>query len=284
MNVAQPSVTRTVQALERELATPLLQRDRRVVILTRTGVVFATETREMLARLNAATRLARRTAEGEGGRLVIGFEGSAAFSFIPRSVAAFRSRYPDIEVELHEMPSGKQLVALRQRQLDLGFVVPTVEDPAVVVEVMQREPIVVTMAAMHPLARHRAVTAAQLAEQTLILALPGDVCGSTLAVRAVLGEQAPRAAILVSDVQLRLSFVAAGEGLALIPLSLSALGQQSIAFRPLRPAVRMDVAVARLEEPAAGVAAMRFVATAREMVQETINLQTEHTSIAAARG
>ena len=141
MNVAQPSVTRTVQALERELATPLLQRDRRVVILTRTGVVFATETREMLARPDVATRLARRTAEGEGGRLVIGFEGSAAFSFIPRSVAAFRLRYPDIEVELHEIPSGKQLIALRQRQLDLGFVVPTLEDAAVVVDVMQREPI-----------------------------------------------------------------------------------------------------------------------------------------------
>ena len=216
LNVAQPSVTRAVQALEKEIKTQLLRRDRRIVVLTPAGVAFAAETRETLARLEAATRLAQRTAAGAAGCLIIGFEGSAAFAFIPRSVAKFRTRYPEISVELREMPSGNQLAGLRRRQLDLGFIVSVAEDPAVVIEVMQREPIVVAMPAAHPLARHRAVTAAQLARQKLILALPGDVCGSTIAMRAVLGEPPPKSAILVSDMQLRLSFVAAGEGVALI--------------------------------------------------------------------
>src|SRR5262245_36364071 len=84
LNVAQPSVTRAVQALEKELRVALLLRDRRRVELTAAGRAYHAELRAALARLDSGASLARRVARGEAGRLVIGFEGSSAFSFIPR--------------------------------------------------------------------------------------------------------------------------------------------------------------------------------------------------------
>src|SRR5438270_10401421 len=124
LNVAQPSVTRAVQGLEREIGVSLILRDKRRVELTPAGRGFAEDVRRLLSHAETSVRLARRTARGEVGSLTIGFEGSSAFAFIPQAVKAFRAGHPDFTFELLEMPTADQVAALKERRIDLGFVVP----------------------------------------------------------------------------------------------------------------------------------------------------------------
>jgi DNA-binding transcriptional LysR family regulator len=261
LNVAQPSVTRAVQGLENELGVALFLRDKRRVELTPAGRVFADEARGLLAGLEMSVRQARRVERGEAGTLTIGFEGLSAFAFIPRAVQVFQARYPDITIELLEMSAAEQAIALKDHRIELGFVVPPIDNPAIEVEVVGSESLVLAMPA-HRLAQHPAVKLAQLAGERFIGS--STACSTNrpimVALRAA-GAEPPIAR--VSDTQLRLSFVAAGLGLALVPTSVAELKRPEISYRPLQPQAHLELAIARLKNARTDAALERFIEAAR---------------------
>lgn len=264
LNVAQPSVTRAVQGLENELGVTLFLRDKRRVELTPAGRVFAVETRGLLAGLEASARQARRVERGEVGTLTIGFEGLSQFAFIPRAVQAFQARYPDVTVDLLEMSATEQAAALKDHRIELGFVVPPIDDPAVEVEVVGSEALILAMPAAHRLARQPTVKIADLAGERHI--------GSSTLCRvvnrpmtlALLGTVGPGQQVAqVSETQLRLCFVAAGLGLTLLPASAAELTLAGINYRPLQPPVHVELAIARLKNARTDAALERFIEAAR---------------------
>jgi DNA-binding transcriptional LysR family regulator len=266
LNVAQPSVTRAVQGLENELGVTLFLRDKRRVELTPAGRMFADEARGLLAGLEMGARQARRVERGEVGALTVGFEGLSTFAFIPRAVQAFQARYPDVTIELLEMSTTEQAAALKDHRIELGFVVPPIDDPAIEVEVVGSESLIVAMPAAHRLARQPAVKTAQLAGEKFIgsSALCGINRPMMVALRAA-GAEHPLAQ--VNDMQLRLCFVAAGLGLTLVPASAAELTRAGISYRPLQPPVQVELAIARLKKARADAVLERFVEAARGATQ-----------------
>jgi DNA-binding transcriptional LysR family regulator len=201
LNVTQPAVTRAVQGLENELEVTLFLRDKRRVELTPAGRVFADEARGVLAGLETSARQARRVERGEVGTLTIGFEGLSTFTFIPRAVQAFQARYPDVSIDLLEMSATELAAALKDHRIELGFVVPPIDDPVIAVEVVGSESL--AMPAAHRLARQPTVKIADLAGERHIGS--STLCGTNrpmiVALRAA-GVEPPVAR--VSDMQLRL--------------------------------------------------------------------------------
>jgi LysR family transcriptional regulator, benzoate and cis,cis-muconate-responsive activator of ben and cat genes len=266
LNVAQPSVTRAVQGLENELGATLFLRDKRRVELTPAGSVFADEARGLLAGLETGARQARRIERGEVGTLTVGFEGLSTFAFIPRAVQAFQARYPDVNFELLEMSAADQAAALKDHRIELGFVVPPIDDPAIEVEVVGSESLILAMPTAHRLARQTTVKTAQLAGERFIGS--STACGTNrpimVALRAAGAEQ-PVAR--VSDTHLRLGFVAAGLGLTLVPASVAELTRAGISYRLLQPPAHVELAIARLKSARADAALERFVEAAREAAQ-----------------
>jgi DNA-binding transcriptional LysR family regulator len=82
----------------------------------------------------------------------------------------------------------------------------------------------------------------------------------------------------VSDMQLRLCFVAAGLGLTLVPASVAELMRAGISYRPLQPPVHVELAIARLKSARADAALERFVEAARGATQ------THDSKLAVAAG
>jgi DNA-binding transcriptional LysR family regulator len=268
LNVAQPSVTRAVQGLENELRVTLFLRDKRRVELTPAGRVFADETRGLLAGLEASARQASRVERGEVGTLTIGFEGLSQFAFIPRAVQTFQVRYPDVSIQLLEMSATEQSAALRDHRIELGFVVPPIVDPAIEVEVLGSESLILAMPTAHRLAQQTTVKTAQLAGERFIGS--STLCGvlNRPMMLALLGTVGPGQQVAqVSDTQLRLCFVAAGLGLTLVPASAAELTLAGINYRPLQPPVHVELAIARLKSARADAALDRFVEAARHACQ-----------------
>jgi LysR family transcriptional regulator, benzoate and cis,cis-muconate-responsive activator of ben and cat genes len=269
LNVAQPSVTRAVQGLENELGVTLFLRDKRRVELTPAGRVFADEARRLLAGLEIGVRQARRLERGEVGTLTIGFEGLSAFAFISHAVQAFQAHYPDVTIDLLEMSAAEQAIALKDHRIELGFVVPSIDDPAITVEVVGSESLVLAMPTAHRLAQERTVKAAQLAGERLIGS--STLCGS-INKMAALGVDAEQPVAQVSDGLLRLCFVAAGLGLTVMPasvaeVSVGELTRAGISYRPLQPPLHVELAIARLKSARADAALERFVEAARHACQ-----------------
>ena len=80
LRIAQPPLSRQVRDLERELGTALFERVPRGVELTPAGRAFLPEARLTLAQAERAQRTAQRAAQGETGRLRVGFVEAATHS------------------------------------------------------------------------------------------------------------------------------------------------------------------------------------------------------------
>jgi DNA-binding transcriptional LysR family regulator len=123
LRVAQPALSRQIQALERELGLELLARQAAGVELTPVGEAVAASARAILAQASVLVRRAADAAHGLTGRLVIGVGRSAWWlELIQPAEAAIRERLPDVDLEVREVEPGPvQWDQLSAGALDLAI-------------------------------------------------------------------------------------------------------------------------------------------------------------------
>lgn len=78
LNMAQPPLTATIQRLEDEIGTTLIERTNRITRLTEAGQIFLKEARKTVEQAERAMLAARQAGEGLTGLLRISFVASAA--------------------------------------------------------------------------------------------------------------------------------------------------------------------------------------------------------------
>ncbi len=133
LGVSQPSLSVAVRKLEEVLETPLLHRGRQGVTLTRAGELLLERARQADAALRAAhDELAALETEPRG-RFVLGAHESLAAYFLPRFMARFWARHPEVELALWNGNSRDVEDAVVERRIDLGLVVNPRRHPDCVV-------------------------------------------------------------------------------------------------------------------------------------------------------
>lgn len=169
LRIAQPALSRQMKLLEAELGIDLFERLPRGVRLTAAGRVFLTETRGVQAHLARAVEAARATAAGLHGALRLGFIEAAAWQgLVPDAIRQFRAAFPGVELSLAAMPTGEQLAALRQGQLDAALVYNPLPSEDLTAVLLADHPAVLAVPAESPLAARSEVTLAELADHPLI--------------------------------------------------------------------------------------------------------------------
>jgi LysR family transcriptional regulator, benzoate and cis,cis-muconate-responsive activator of ben and cat genes len=121
LHVSHPSLSQQITNLENELGMKLFKRNSRRVELTEPGRVFLAGVRQTLMSLQNAVAQAQEVAKGERGRLLIGNIGLLTQNFLPTALAAFRQRYPLVEVTVNHMNSHAQAEALLNGSIMLGI-------------------------------------------------------------------------------------------------------------------------------------------------------------------
>ena len=125
LRVAQPALSRQIQALEKELGFPLFDRLPRGVRLNAAGQLFLNDARRILHEVEEAKRRAERIALGQAGTLRIGIATAVSWhGFVVKAFREFRRRQPDAELVLHHMLSVHQVDAIISGRLDAGFAAP----------------------------------------------------------------------------------------------------------------------------------------------------------------
>jgi DNA-binding transcriptional LysR family regulator len=234
LHMAQPPLSRQIQDLEEELGFQLFDRSRRHVELTPAGDVLQERVRQVFAELERALDDARRASLGETGRVGVGYVSSLAYSGIAPLLRDFRSRHPDIEVSLRELPPQQQLDALKDGSLQVGFVRSPVEDDDVQKRCLRRERLVVALPANHPLARRRRIALAELAHEPFVMfpRARGPTFYDLLITMCRAAGFSPRIAQEAPQLDL-VSLVIAGFGVAILPESVRALGRAQLELRPI---------------------------------------------------
>ena len=123
LNMTQPPLSQSIQALERELGAALFARTKRSVALTPFGAQLLIPVRAALGELAALPDVARRLRDGEAGRLELSFVSTADYSVLPALVRRYAALYPAVEIDLREATSEVQIAALLEGQGHAGVVI-----------------------------------------------------------------------------------------------------------------------------------------------------------------
>lgn len=257
LGMGQPPLSQQVQALERELGTPLFRRLPRGVALTEAGQVFLEDARRILRDAAQAAERARRVARGEQGRIRVGMINSAPFHpLVPQVVREFRKRYPNVALTLEERTTPGLAAAVRNETVDLAFVRPLLEtDRALAQEPLLEEEMLVALPLDHPLGVRARIPLLALSIEPFVL-FPRSV-GAGLHDEIIDAcRQAgfsPRVVQETSQVTSIVNLVAAGLGVSIVPASMQQANVEGVAYRPIRkpaPKARLSLLYRRDDQEA----------------------------------
>jgi DNA-binding transcriptional LysR family regulator len=266
LGIAQPPLSLQIQKLEAELGIALLERTSRRVQLTPAGRVLLDEGRQILADVSAAADAVRRAARGETGSLTVAFAASVMFLSLPRIIRRFREQFPAVRLELRELATGSQLVALRTGELDIGFLREPPADEELATETLMKERLLLALSKRHELATRKRLRLADVANEDFVL-FPRELAPGlhrhVLAVCAEAGVH-PRVVQTSRELYTTVSLVEAGVGVTIIPESVRKMGWRGVRYYPIgSPAAttRIDAAW-RADNPSPIVPAFLEIARA----------------------
>ena len=262
LGMQQPPLSTRIKLLESKLDIQLFRRRARGMELTEAGRSLFQDAKDLLSRLDAAVASSRSIARGEQGVLRIGIAPTAPFHpFVPRSIRAFRSAYPEIAVTLSEGLSNEVQRELMQKQSDVAFVrVARLADEQLTVDLLFDEPLIAALPKSHRLARQRRDALPSLedlrADDFILYGPPGTglydetvrACARAGFVPRI-GQHAPRIAST-------LGLVGAGMGVALVPASMRHVAVDGVSYRRLPASIDAKVALglaSRRHDPSAVV-------------------------------
>lgn len=236
LHLTQPSLSRQIASLERELGVELFARVKKRFVLTAAGESFLTDARALLKQADLAVRDAQRVHRGELGRLRLRFVQSATFEALPRLLGAFREAQPDVVLDLETMTTIHQTKALLDGRIDVGLFRPltgTVEGLAT--RVISRDPLVAALSAKHPLARRRRIRLADLADDPFVLytRASGPSVHDAIVGHCQDAGFTPRIVQEGADVQTIVSLVAAGLGVSLLIAPTPPIDPDAVVYRKL---------------------------------------------------
>jgi len=264
LHIAQSALSHQVARLERELGVQLLARTTRSVEATQAGSLVAARARAILAEAQALREEVDELRGLVRGRVTIGALLFGGELDIPALLASFTSAYPQIDVGLREGTVQRMADGLGDGSIDLAFVLEREPRDEFERAPLSSEELAVVMSPDHALAGSQPIRIRALADERLI----GFERGSS--VRQLVDETFeragvnPRISLEGNDLALVRSLVAEGIGLAIMPRTFAELPGPPVALRPLRPALRMTVALWWRRGRHLSPAARAFVQFARD--------------------
>lgn len=236
LNMAQPPLSRTIRQLEEAVGGSLFDRAARPLVMTPLGQLLYEQARQVLERMDDMHVMMRTAAAMERRRFTIGFVASTIYARLPELIRAFRKRAPDVELSLVESTTLDQIAALKEGRIDVGFGRIRFEDPAIKRTVLRNERLAVSLPLGHPLAQgNTALSLKQVASEPQILyprAPRPSYADQVISLFRDHGLE-PRIAHEARELQIAIGLVAAEEGLAIIPESISRSRSHDVVYREL---------------------------------------------------
>jgi DNA-binding transcriptional LysR family regulator len=270
-HIAQPSLSKQIRLLERELGAPLFNRARGNVTLTPAGETLLPLAARILADVEDARVQVQQLLGLARGRLRLGATPSLSTVLLPMALRQFRDAHPAIELSVEEGGSRDLVRLLSQGDLDLALVILPLRghDPALVTEPILREPLVVAAAA-RPRSRAlpEVLRVRDLARHPMVMFREGyDLRDTTLDALRHAGVE-PEFAVEGGEMDAVLRFAEAGLGIAVVP-SMVLDGRPALRRIPLAaPGLSRTVALARRRDIALPPSAAAFRTTLLERLNE----------------
>lgn len=150
LNIAQPSISARMQALEREVGGPLFLRSGRKITLTERGENFLPYARRTLAVLAEGVEAAQGLHSTWHGRLTIGTIESLTGGFLASALARYHASHPQVEIFVRTGHSNQVVEMLYDGIIKLGLISWPYFNSDLAPLLHFREPLVLVVPPGHP--------------------------------------------------------------------------------------------------------------------------------------
>ena len=172
--MTQPAVTFQIRQLEEHFNARLFERGHGQISLTDAGRVVLDYAERILGLSGELDARLRDMTGQMAGPLLIGASMTIAEYLLPQVLGEFNARYPEVLPRLAVANSETVQNQVAEHSLDLGFIESDSLLPALVIEVVCEDELLVVCAPSHPLARLASVPPELLAQHAYVCREPGS--------------------------------------------------------------------------------------------------------------
>ncbi|MCI0509630.1 LysR family carnitine catabolism transcriptional activator [Chromohalobacter marismortui] len=266
IHLSQPALSISIRKLEDTVGGPLFARTTRQLWLTPEGEAFLPVAIRLLNDWTEAFEDLNERFMKKRGKVTIAALPTLAAGLLPKVIATFRERHPQINLSLHDVLADQVNQLVREGRADLGFSVPPRDSDDLVFETILTDSYVVVCREGHPLLEQENVAWAQLADHPFIGI--NKLSSSRQNIDKVMEEIGRRLDILceVSQIATVGRMVAAGTGISVLPaLSFRQIASDGIAHRPLvEPTIDRQLGVIMRRRHPLSAAATALLALMRQ--------------------
>ena len=172
LRLAQPALSNQIKALEQQVGTALFDRTHQGTRLTPAGAAFHRSATKLIDRVERFVTMASSVERGELGALRIAVGQLPLLSArVGLTVATIRREYPNVVVDLLEIPAPEQYRALRAGEVDIAITpTPPDDEPGIESRTFYDDPIdSAALASSHRLVASDELTLQQLRGERLLL-------------------------------------------------------------------------------------------------------------------
>jgi LysR family hydrogen peroxide-inducible transcriptional activator len=220
-HVSQPSLSQQVQKLEDELGQRLFDRTKRAVKLTPYGGVFLPRAVHILEEADTAKREAAEAQHLLRGTLTFGVLPTIAPYLLPEALAEFTGKFPGVEVLIEEDTTARLLKLALRYEIDFALASEPIQDDRFEVRELFAEELLLALPPGHPLTRKRAVRAADLEGERLIVMKEGHCLGDQVLRFCDRRDVCPSISFRSAQLETIQALVVSNLGISLIPAMAS---------------------------------------------------------------
>lgn len=219
LGLPQPTVSRTVARIERRLGLSVVERHGRGIRLTPAGRALVDGARVACAEVERAARAAHGLGDPGSGLVRLAYLHTLPTHVVPQVVRTWRQDHPTVQVALSQDLPGVMLDRLARGELDFVITSPLPSPRGrILAAPLVRQPLRLAVPAGHRLAGRTRVRLREVAGEPFVLPVPGyGLTDITLELCAQQGFT-PVAAFEAADLETARSLVAAGFGVAVLPV------------------------------------------------------------------
>ena len=234
--VSQPAVTLQLQALERELGVTLFERSGRRLAPSREGELLYEMAQPLVESLDGLETAFRDKVRGlDAGELNIAANNSTILYLLPRIVALFRSRHPEVRLTLHNAISadGTDLVRSDEADLAVGSMLDVPAD--MTYATIHRSEQLLIIPPQHPLATQPGLGLQDLSPYPLILPPRRQITYRLVDLVFQQNRVPYTVALEVGGWEVIKQYVAMDMGISIVPeICISPTDRQRLATRSLK--------------------------------------------------
>jgi len=233
LHLSQSTVSQHIKQLEESLGCPLFLRVGKRVMVSEAGKVLLQYAERIFRDLKNAEMAVRELSASKRGTVRFGVGPTTLTYRLPHVLAAYKQRFPEIELIVHAGTTEFLLQAMKSQTLDLAIVMqPALPAPGLAITPLGREEMVVVLNRDHTLARKSALEPADLGSLRFILYEKNTAMQNLIDHYFRLLGVAPKIIMEVEHNEAIKSLVGAGLGASILPLC--AVAQQAAHLRIVR--------------------------------------------------